>query len=91
MAPGHSRVDFIAMTDKGHLNVFAIRRKSQTEEQPVYHSHEFNYDCFEHSILLPKNIDTDFVRAEYKAGILCVCFPKTDKLVSHHFQQIIVY
>jgi HSP20 family protein len=91
VVPGHSKDDFIVTTDNGHLNVFAIRQKSKNKEQPFYHSHEFNYDFFEHSIQLPGNIDTDFVRAEYKAGILSICFQKTDKPVLNTYHQIIVY
>ena len=91
VAPGHTKGDFIINTDKGRLNIFAVRRKPQLKDQPLYHAHEFNFDFFEHSILLPENIDTDFVRAEYKAGIINICFQKTGKPVSNTFHQIIVY
>jgi HSP20 family protein len=91
VAPGHIKDDFVVTVDKGQVNVFAVKRRSKNKEQPYYHSHEFNYDCFEHSILLPENIDTDFLSAEYKAGILSICFSKTDKPVLNTLHEVVVY
>ncbi|MDP4261278.1 MAG: Hsp20/alpha crystallin family protein [Bacteroidota bacterium] len=91
VAPGHSKDDFIVTVDKGRIYVFAAGRISKRRKPPFYLSHAFNYDYFEHEIPLPKDIDTDFLRAEYKEGILSVCFPKTDKPVLSTIHDVVVY
>ena len=90
-APGHRKDDFVVTTSEDRLDVFAVKRKSNNNRHPVYHSHEFNYDYFEYSIVLPPDIDTVFGSAVYEAGILSICFQKTDKPVLNTYHQVVVY
>ena len=56
-----------------------------------YRVHGFNFECFSHLIDLPDNIETDFISAEYEAGILSICFPKVDTPVVNTSHRIIIY
>lgn len=91
VVPGHTKDDFVLTTDNDLLNVIAIKRKAVTNGEPLYHSHGFNYDIFQYSVTLPAKASTDFVSAEYKAGILTVFLPRSSDEVSNSFHQIIVY
>lgn len=90
IAPGHSRSDFMVSLNENILSVIAIKPK-QENEQRSYRLHEFNFEYFSHELKLPENIDADFVRAEYKDGILSISFPKTSEPTSNMVHQIIVY
>jgi HSP20 family protein len=90
MAPGHTREDFVVNTENNEVSVVVMQTKSTTEKES-YSRHEFNFDWFSHKIKLPKNVDADFVRAEYKAGILSMYFPKLNKPAINTVHRIIVY
>jgi HSP20 family molecular chaperone IbpA len=90
MAPGHTKNDFIVSVNNNQLSVVVMSAKSHGEEES-YKVHEFNMDCFSQVIELPKNIDTDFIRAEYTAGILSICFPKINEPTLNLVHRIIIY
>jgi HSP20 family molecular chaperone IbpA len=90
MAPGHSKEDFIVGIDNNNLSVMVIQTKSSAGKEN-YRLHEFNFDWFSHIVELPANIDADFVRAEYRAGILSMCFPKVSTPTINTVHRIIVY
>jgi len=47
--------------------------------------------AFDRHIKLPRNGDIEFASAEYKSGILCICFLKTDKPNRSLNTRIVVY
>lgn len=91
VAPGHAKDDFVVTIENGQMEVFALGGASVRRKQPFYLSHAFDYDYFRHSVPLPKNIDTDFLSAEYNEGILSICFPKSDKPADNALRHVIVY
>ncbi|HRO47371.1 Hsp20/alpha crystallin family protein [Agriterribacter sp.] len=90
-APGYNKEDFIVTIEGGKLNIYGISPACDAGERSGYPLHGQGYDCFEHAIDLPKYIDTDFVRAEYKAGVLRFDFPKADYEDACTVERIIVY
>ncbi|MDZ4798617.1 MAG: Hsp20/alpha crystallin family protein [Bryobacteraceae bacterium] len=52
-----------------------------SSEQPQgrgYHRIERSYGTFARSFTLPSTVDTERVRADYKAGVLTITLPKKD-------------
>ena len=73
------------------LNIYVLNPGAQSGEQAAYLLHEYPCDCFEYIVDLPKYVDADFVRAEYKAGVLRFDFPVTGDECSRTVDNIIVY
>ena len=91
-APGLEREDiFVAINVNGYLCISALHKDSERVEIGEYKKHTFNYECFNREFLLPETIDTDFVKAEYKKGILSFWFLKTEKPNTKRASIIIVY
>ena len=91
-APGLKREDFFVGVNKhGHLSISALHKELNRIENEKYQKHTFNYECFNRELLLPENIDTDFIKAEYRAGILSILFLKTERPYQKRTSTIIVY
>jgi len=91
-APGLQREDlFVSITEHGHLSISALHDTADNIENETYKKHTFNYECFNRELLLPENIDTDFIKAEYRKGILSFWFLKTEKSYQKRASTIIVY
>lgn len=72
--PNQKREDFLVTVNNGQLTVSVFHRQhALAENTPVYM--ERNY-CFNRSLQLPRNAETDFVSAEYRNGMLFLQFPK---------------
>jgi HSP20 family protein len=89
--PGVERDEFLVTTDDNILSVCVIHKKIIEGGSRKAPSQGFNYECFDRTIILPENVDVDFISAEYKAGILCIHVPKTRQPVKNLHSEIIVY
>ena len=91
-APGLQREDFfVTITERGRLSISALHKEPDRVENEKYKKHAFNYECFNRELLLPENVDTDFIKAEYRKGILSLWFLKTEKQYQKRASTIIVY
>lgn len=90
-APGFSKEDFIVTINNGRLSIYGLSSACSTSGHSVSHNQDSVYDCFEHILELPRNIDSDFVRAEYNSGVLRFDFPKTSVADKCTVDRIIVY
>ena len=91
-APGLKREDFfVNINDQGHLSISALHKDPNRTQNEKYRKHTFNYECFTRELLLPENIDTAFIKAEYHAGILSIWFLKTEKPYQKRASMIVVY
>lgn len=89
--PGLNREDFYIHIDEDVLSIAVLHKKLEELEEKKFQLHEFNYECFNRNVILPRNIEKDFVKAEYRDGILSLYFPKTDTPHQHPHSNIIVY
>lgn len=90
--PGLKREDFLVnINEHGNLSISGLHKEPNRTENEKYQAHTFNYECFTRELLLPENIDTDFNRAKYHAGILSIWFLKTERLYIKRPSVIIVY
>ncbi len=79
-APGMKKEDFKVEVSEGRL-VVSGERKFQKEEgdQKTYHRVETQYGSFLRTFLLPEDVQTGGITAEYADGILKVTLPKDEK------------
>ena len=89
--PGVKKEDFLIHADENVLSVCAVHKKYGIHEPGSFELHEFNYECFDRYIILPENVDIEFVSAKYEASILCLYIPKTNHPSKNLHTTIIVY
>jgi HSP20 family protein len=89
-APGLKSGDFYISINGNVLTISALHKEKEAEIKK-YHQHEFNYCCFKREIVLPGNVDADFLSTIYEHGILCMRLPKSNAAVMNHVERIIIY
>ena len=89
--PGVERENFLIYADENILTVCVVHKDRGLDKGESFQLHEFNYECFNRHIILPDNIDSDFISAEYKAGILRLYVPKAKHPAKNRHTRIVVY
>ncbi len=78
--PGLRREDFlIRINERGNLLVSGILKEDAGFLNEENKKSTNNYTGFSRELSLPPNVDTDFVRAECRSGVLFIGFLKTSK------------
>jgi len=91
-AHGFEREDFFVNIDeKGYLSISAKHKEQGRIENEKYPGYISEDECFNRKFLLPENIDTDFFKAEFRAGVLSFWFLKTEKPCQRKTLIIVVY
>ncbi|MDE0468367.1 MAG: Hsp20/alpha crystallin family protein [Candidatus Poribacteria bacterium] len=76
--PGVSEDDVnISVTDNV-LTVKGEKRQEQETEGKNYHRVERHYGSFQRSFTLPRHIETEAIKAEFKDGVLTLGIPKAE-------------
>lgn len=75
--PGVQREDFDVQVDGNILSIAVLHRSCENDGDGGFRLHEFNYECFKRQVELPVQADTEFMRAEYRSGILYVYLQKS--------------
>jgi HSP20 family protein len=86
--PGMKREEIMIDAEDHKLFVYGAHKKIYESEDQV------GTTCggFGKRIKLPKNADIEFASAEYKSGILSICFLKTKKSINKKLRtQLVVY
>jgi HSP20 family protein len=77
-APGLKKSDFKINLDNNVLTISSEKQEEQEDGKQNYSCKEFNFSSFSRSFTLPKSIDFDKIKADYKDGILKVSLPKRE-------------
>jgi len=78
-APGMNKDDFKINLDNYQLTISSEQKKEKKEKEDNYTRREFVYSSFSRSFTLPKTIDIDKIKADYKNGILSLTLPKKEE------------
>jgi HSP20 family protein len=78
-APGKSKDDFKIEVEEGMLTISCEKKEEKEETTDNYRRHEFSFDYFSRSLVLPDNADGDKITASYKNGILYLTLPKKEE------------
>lgn len=91
-APGLRREDFLVqINERGNLSVSGIYKEPSGFLNEEYNHNKGTYSGFSRELALPANIDTDFVKAQCRSGVLCIWFLKTDKPYHKRASMVVVY
>ena len=89
--PGFKRENFFVNIENNVLSIVAMHNTYISGEEWKFKQHEPNRESFDHHIILPENIDPEFVSAEYLAGVLTIYLLKTIYKSKNTLTQVIVY
>lgn len=92
--PGVGTEDFFITVKNNIVNIAVIHNELETVKDSKgenYQLHEFDNHFFHRTLFLPGNVDADFVRAEYKEGVLKMILPKTNVHLRSIPLRIVVY
>ncbi len=78
-APGLKKDDFNINLDNYVLTISSEKKEEAKEDKDNYTRREFLYTSFSRSFTLPKTVDIDKIKADYKNGILTVTLPKKEE------------
>jgi HSP20 family protein len=77
-APGMQKSDFKINLDNNVLSISSEKQDENEEKSEKYSRREFCYSSFSRSFTLPKSINYDKIKADYKDGVLKVNLPKRE-------------
>lgn len=90
--PGLRREDFlIRINERGNLLVSGIHKENIGFPIEEFDQPSNSYSGFSREILLPENVDTDFVRAQCRSGVLSICFLLTSRPYPKRPSIVVVY
>jgi len=78
-APGMKKDDFQINLDNYQLTISSEKKEEKKEKEDNYTRREFVYSSFSRSFTLPKSIDIEKIKADYKNGILSIVLPKKEE------------
>ena len=76
--PGLEMKDIDIQVENGTLTVKGERKFEKDEKNKGFHRMERSYGSFVRYFTLPDTVDTENVKAEYKAGVLSISLPKKE-------------
>ena len=76
--PGIQEDDVNVSVTDNVLTVKGEKRQEKETEDKNYHRVERRYGGFQRSFTLPKHIETDAIKAEFKDGVLTLEIPKAE-------------
>lgn len=92
-APGMTKDDFnVHLNQDGDLTIKMESKKENREEEKKAHylRREFAYSKFEQTLILPDDVDKDYISAKVADGVLTVVLPKIKKQDRNVVRQITV-
>ena len=78
--PGVKPEDFKLSVENFKLTLSGERKFEGEEQKENWHRVERRYGAFERSFTLPKTVDVEGVKAEFKEGVLTVSLPKREEI-----------
>ena len=76
--PGVSEDDVNVSVTDNVLTVRGEKRQEEETESKNYHRVERRYGSFQRRFTLPRHIETDAIKAEFKDGVLTLGIPKAE-------------
>ena len=89
--PGIKQGEIMIHADDNVLNIYAVHGELKTLESDSFQLSKLEYDYFQQTIFLEKNIDSDFINASYNAGVLILYISKANQNTKQLHAKIVVY
>jgi HSP20 family protein len=74
--PGMDEDDITVTLDRNYLTLSGEKTTKVEDKDEHYHRVERSYGSFRRSIVIPEEVDTDNIKAQFKNGLLSINLPK---------------
>lgn len=91
IAPGLKKEDFLVYLDDKTLSISILHKENNISCTAGFMPQNLFSMCTEQNIHLPNNAATEFISAEYRAGIMHLHIPKTNESIHKVHAKIVVY
>jgi HSP20 family protein len=88
--PGMKKEDFNIDVENNMLTISSEKQEENEEKGKNYTRKEFVYGSFSRSFVLPKSVDSEKIKAEYKDGVLSLNLPKKAEEKLKEKKQILI-
>lgn len=78
--PGYEKKDISINLENNILTISSEQEENEDNEQRNYTMREFAQGSFSRSFTLPKSVNSEMIKAEYKNGILILTLPKKEEV-----------
>ncbi len=89
--PGAKNENFLLEANENVLSIRMMHKECDDVEGENFILHKKHCKCIDREVVLPKNVDTEFIDAEYRAGILRLHVPKVSHASKNIHTRIVVY
>jgi HSP20 family protein len=76
IVPGFEKEEIKISLENGNLKISGEKKTVSNSENENYSKREFKVDKFTRSFVIPENINSEAIEAEYKNGVLYLNLPK---------------
>lgn len=78
LAPGYDKKNFDIQVENGVITISNKIEEESTKSEENYTRREFYRSSFSRSFKLPKNVNTEDIKASYNDGVLILTVPKSE-------------
>ena len=78
-APGNKKEDFEIEIEDGILSISSSNKEDNTSEKETFTRHEFSYNSFRRSFMIPESVDVSSIEATYNEGVLLIKLLKLEE------------
>jgi HSP20 family protein len=89
--PGVNRENILVEATENILSICMLQKDCDMLEGADFILHKSNCRCFDRKIILPNNVDTEFIDAHYSAGMLRFHIPKMKICSTNKHTPIVIY
>jgi len=79
VAPGFQKDQFVIKVEENQLSVTATKEEKKLEEGERFTRKEYSVNTFKRHFTLPKTVNAEAIKAEFKDGILYLNLPKIEE------------
>ncbi len=79
VAPGFQKEQFEIKVEENQLSVTATKEEKKLEEGERFTRKEYSVNAFKRHFTLPKTVNAEAIKAEFKDGILYLNLPKIEE------------
>lgn len=80
-APGMTKDDFkVSLDENGDLVINLEKKNKEEKKSGHWLRHEFSYEKFQQTLLLPDNVDREKIGAKVEDGVLKIDLPKFEEV-----------
>jgi HSP20 family protein len=91
LIPGFKREQIFIEANGDRLLIEAGKQRQPLDKKEYCRTMEYECEYLRREVIVPGNVDTGFLSAEYRDGILTICMFRTNSIIRNDIAEIAVY